>query len=74
MAVPTSVRDHDSLESPRREWVGTMRGDVVDCLAVHLRGVDGNPTDAVEGDLWYDTTANVLKHKDNVGVKTITSV
>jgi hypothetical protein len=70
----STLRDKDILTPPRREWVGTITGDVLEVLAVHLRGVDGNPTDAVKGDLWYDSTANVLKYKDNTGVKTIATV
>lgn len=69
----STIYNKDILDTPRREWVGTMSGDVLSALAVHLRGVDGNPTDAVEGDVWYDTTANVLKYKDNAGVKTVTA-
>ena len=69
----STIYDKDSLSTPRREWVGTHKGDVISLLAVHFRGVDGNPTDAVEGDMWYDTTANTMKYKDDAGVKTITA-
>ncbi len=68
----STVRDKDSTDAPRREWVGTMVGDVLNALAVNLRGVDGDPTDAVEGDLWYDSTGNLLRFRDNVGNKTVT--
>jgi len=70
----STIYDKSIADAPRREWVGTMTGDILSCLAVHLRGVDGDPTDAVEGDVWYDTTANVLKYKDNSGVKTVDTV
>ena len=37
-----------------------------------IRLLDSDPeASAVEGDLWYDTTDNVLKHRDNVAVQSV---
>ena len=68
-----TVRDKDSTDR-RREWVGVMEGDVLQALVINLVGQDGDPTDVVEGDVFYDTTGNVLKYVDNVGVKTVATV
>ena len=70
----STVRDKDSTDAPRREWVGVMIGDVLQALVINLSGVDGDPTDAIVGELWHDITGDLLRFKATAGNKTVTLV
>lgn len=42
-------------------------------VSIRICGEVKSSTLREEGDIWYDSSAHVLKYRDNVGVKTVTA-